>query len=129
MDGNDMEPSLSSGCCFAGLLESERKWFNVSHTARTTTMPPSPTSTASSKPLGVLGFGMSEVAAWYQDGSRVMVAVVEWRRRWPKGRQRFGIVVRQKPFDLKAAVNGISHRREEGTPALVKHHHQPPVEP
>ena len=44
-----------------------------------------------------LGFGMSEVAAWYQDGSRVMVAVVEWRRRWPKGRQRFGIVVRQKP--------------------------------
>ncbi|ESR60108.1 hypothetical protein CICLE_v10018400mg [Citrus x clementina] len=52
MDGNDMEPSLSSGCCFAGLLESERKWFNVSHTAHTTTMPPSPTSTASSKPLG-----------------------------------------------------------------------------
>ena len=52
MDRNDMEPSLSSSCCFAGLLESDRKWFNVSHTVHPTTMPPSPTSTASSKPLG-----------------------------------------------------------------------------
>ncbi|GAY41904.1 hypothetical protein CUMW_062910 [Citrus unshiu] len=31
--------------------------------------------------------------------------------------------------DSKAAVNGVGPRREEGTPALVKHHHQPPVEP
>ncbi|GAY44630.1 hypothetical protein CUMW_083370 [Citrus unshiu] len=32
-------------------------------------------------------------------------------------------------IDSKAAVNGVGHRREEGTPALVKHHHQPLVEP
>ena len=55
-----------------------------------------------------LGFGMSEVVAWYQDGSRVMVAAVGWRRRWPKGRQQFGVVVRQKPCTWVMCIGGHS---------------------
>ena len=86
-----------------------------------------------------LGFGTQRLLHGI-DGSRVMATAVGQRRRWPKGQRRRVSCCETKVMLLgkylvvdgansEAAVNEVGCQREEGTPAMAKHHHQLLVEP
>ncbi|GAY48930.1 hypothetical protein CUMW_115400 [Citrus unshiu] len=79
-------------------------------------MEPSPSVEIVTMACGVTSHGQGFCdlcAVWFWDVRGCGMVL-----RWLKG-----------DVDSKAAVNGVGRRCEEGTPALAKHHHHPPMEP